>query len=172
MSEERDKIIVIEDNKEHLMALAIRLRAHGFDVVSAGDGATAMTVVNREKPDAVILDLGLPGGDGFVVLQRLRSLASTVALPVVVVTARPAQTNRALALEQGVVAFLQKPAPTPVWRRPEDRYRQGPQRADYFGQAERQPCRCLLSAQPGDAREKRRLVGIDPRKGAERHGCR
>ena len=112
MSEERDKIIVIEDNKEHLMELAIRLRAHGFDVVSAGDGATAMTVVNREKPDAVILDLGLPGGDGFVVLQRLRSLASTVALPVVVVTARPAQTNRALALEQGVVAFLQKPVKT------------------------------------------------------------
>ncbi|HZL68387.1 MAG TPA: response regulator transcription factor [Candidatus Limnocylindrales bacterium] len=112
MSEERDKIIVIEDNKEHLMALAIRLRAHGFDVVSAGDGATAMTVVNREKPDAAILDLGLPGGDGFVVLQRLRSLARTVALPVVVVTARPAQTNRALALEQGVVAFLQKPVKT------------------------------------------------------------
>jgi DNA-binding response OmpR family regulator len=112
MSEERDKIIVIEDNKEHLMALAIRLRAHGFDVVSAGDGATALTVVNREKPDAVILDLGLPGGDGFVVLQRLRSLASTVALPVVVVTARPAQTNRALALEQGVIAFLQKPVKT------------------------------------------------------------
>jgi two-component system KDP operon response regulator KdpE len=94
------------------MALAIKLRAHGFDIVSAGDGATAMTVVNREKPDAIVLDLGLPGGDGFVVLQRLRSLASTVALPVVVVTARPAQTNRALALEQGVVAFLQKPVKT------------------------------------------------------------
>ena len=112
MSGERNKIIVIEDNKEHLMALAIKLRAHGFDIVSAGDGATVMTVVNREKPDAVILDLGLPGGGGFVVLQRLRSLASTVALPVVVVTARPAQTNRALALEQGVVAFLQKPVKT------------------------------------------------------------
>jgi two-component system KDP operon response regulator KdpE len=112
LSGERNKIIVIEDNKEHLMALAIKLRAHGFDIVSAGDGATVMTVVNREKPDAVILDLGLPGGGGFVVLQRLRSLASTVALPVVVVTARPAQTNRALALEQGVVAFLQKPVKT------------------------------------------------------------
>ena len=112
MSERRDKILVIEDNPEHLMALAIKLRAHGFDIVSAGDGAMAMGVVNREKPDAVILDLGLPGGDGFVVLQRLRSLASTVALPVVVVTARPVQTNRALALEQGVVAFLQKPVKT------------------------------------------------------------
>jgi DNA-binding response OmpR family regulator len=70
-----------------------------------------MTVVNRENPHAVILDLGLPGGDGFVVLQRLRSLTNTVALPVVV-TARPAQTNRALALEHGVVAFLQKPVKT------------------------------------------------------------
>lgn len=112
MSEKRNKIIVIEDNPEHLMALAIRLRAHGFDIVSAGDGATAMTVVNREKPDAVILDLGLPAGDGFVVLQRMRSLSNTVALPVVVVTARPAQTNRTLALEQGAVAFLQKPVKT------------------------------------------------------------
>src|ERR1039458_4180213 len=109
MSEKRNKIMVIEDNQEHLMALAIKLRAHGFEIVSAGDGATAMTVVNREKPDAVILDLGLPGGDGFVVLQRMRSLSNTVALPVVVVTARPAQTNRTLALEQGAVAFLQKP---------------------------------------------------------------
>ena len=113
MSEKGNKIIVIEDNPEHLMALAIRLRAHGFDIVSAGDGATAMSVIQREKPDATILDLGLPGGDGFVVLQRLRSLVSTVALPVVVVTARPAETNRALALEQGVVAFLQKPVRTP-----------------------------------------------------------
>ena len=112
MSEKRNKIMVIEDNQEHLMALAIKLRAHGFEIVSAGDGATAMTVVNREKPDAVILDLGLPGGDGFVVLQRMRSLASTVALPVVVVTARPVQTNRALALERGAVAFLQKPVRT------------------------------------------------------------
>jgi diguanylate cyclase (GGDEF)-like protein/PAS domain S-box-containing protein len=83
------------------MALAIKLRAHGFDIVSAGDGVTAMGVIHREKPDAAILDLGLPGGDGFVVLQRLRSLTGTIGLPVVVVTARPAQTNRALALEQG-----------------------------------------------------------------------
>jgi two-component system KDP operon response regulator KdpE len=112
MSEKRNKIMVIEDNQEHLMALAIKLRAHGFEIVSAGDGATAMTVVNREKPDAVILDLGLPGGDGFVVLQRMHSLSNTVALPVVVVTARPAQTNQTLALEQGAVAFLQKPVKT------------------------------------------------------------
>jgi DNA-binding response OmpR family regulator len=113
MNETRNKIIVIEDNPEHLMALAIKLRSHGFEIVSASDGATAMTVLQREKPDAVILDLGLPGGDGFVVLQRLRSLANTVALPVVVVTARPVETNRALALEQGAVAFLQKPVRTP-----------------------------------------------------------
>src|ERR1039458_6302467 len=118
MSEKQNKIMVIEDNQEHLMALAIKLQAHGFEIVSAGDGATAMTVVNRGKPHAVILDLGLPGGDGFVVLQRLRSLTNTVALPVVVVTARPAQTNRALALEHGVVAFLQKPVkPRNCWRR-------------------------------------------------------
>lgn len=94
------------------MALAIKLRARGFDVVSAGDGVTAMTVVNHEKPDAIILDLGLPGGDGFVVLQRLRSSVGTVSLPVIVVTARPAETNRAQSMAQGAIAFLQKPVKT------------------------------------------------------------
>jgi two-component system KDP operon response regulator KdpE len=94
------------------MALAIKLRAHNFDVVAASDGVTALTVVNREKPDAILLDLGLPGSDGFVVLQRLKSLAGTVAIPVIVVSARPPQVNRKLALEQGAVAFLQKPMKT------------------------------------------------------------
>jgi DNA-binding response OmpR family regulator len=112
MSNERNKILVIEDTKEHLMALAIKLRAHNFDVVSAGDGVTALTVVKRENPDAIILDLGLPGGDGFVILQRLKSLAGTVGIPVIVVSARPPDTNRALALKEGAVAFLQKPVKT------------------------------------------------------------
>ena len=94
------------------MALAIKLQAHGFDVASASDGVTAMTAVNREKPDAILLDLGSPGGDGFVVLERLKTMAKTVTIPVVVVSARPALTNRALAVEKGAIAFLQKPVKT------------------------------------------------------------
>jgi len=103
---------VIEDNREHLMALAIKLKAHGYDVVSAADGVTALIAVKKEQPDAVLLDLGLPGGDGFVVLERLRSMGDTVTTPVIVVTARPPETNKREAIKQGAVAFLQKPVRT------------------------------------------------------------
>jgi two-component system KDP operon response regulator KdpE len=71
-----------------------------------------MTAAVREKPDAVVLDLGLPGGDGFVVLQRFNSSTSTIGIPVVVVSAREPLVNRPKALEAGAIAFLQKPVKT------------------------------------------------------------
>jgi DNA-binding response OmpR family regulator len=112
MSQDKNKVLVIEDNKEHMIALSIKLKAHNYEVVWAGDGVTAMTVATREKPDAILLDLGLPGGDGFVVLKRLRSLGSTIGIPVIVVSAREPVANRAMAIEAGASAFLQKPVKT------------------------------------------------------------
>ncbi len=112
MSDHKSKLLVIEDNREHLMALVIKLKAHGYEVVSAGDGITAISTVKREQPDAILLDLGLPGGDGFVVLERLRSMGPTVATPVIVVTARPPENNKREAMKHGVAAFLQKPVRT------------------------------------------------------------
>ena len=112
MSGYKSKVLVIEDNREHLMALVIKLKAQGYDVVSAGDGVTAVSAVKQEQPDAILLDLGLPGGDGFVVLERLRSMRDTVAIPVIVVTARPPETNKREALKLGAAAFLQKPVKT------------------------------------------------------------
>jgi DNA-binding response OmpR family regulator len=112
MSTQRCKVLVVEDNREHLMALSIKLTTNGYDVVSAGDGVTAISTVKKEDPDAILLDLGLPAGDGFVVLERLRSMGHTVATPVIVVTARPPENNKREALKQGVSAFLQKPVRT------------------------------------------------------------
>ena len=112
MNAERHKVLVIEDNREHLMALSIKLKTHGYEVVSAADGVTAISVVKREDPDAILLDLGLPGGDGFVVLERLRSMSHSIGTPVIVVTARPPETNKREAMKLGVLAFLQKPVKT------------------------------------------------------------
>ena len=112
MSEAKQKVLVVEDNKEHLMALVIRLRSLGFEAISAGDGVTATMMANREKPDAILLDLGLPAGDGFVVLKRLKSSVATVSTPVIVVSARPPAVNRALSIDQGAIGFLQKPVKT------------------------------------------------------------
>ncbi len=112
MSTPRKKLLLVEDNREHLMALTVRLKSHGYDVVSAADGVTAISTVKKEDPDAILLDLGLPGGDGLVVLERLRSMGHTVGTPVIVVTARPPEGNKREALKHGVAAFLQKPVRT------------------------------------------------------------
>lgn len=111
MSEKR-KVLVIEDNREHFLALAVKLKAHGYDVVSANDGASAMTVTRKEKPDVILLDLGLPAGDGFVVLDRLKKLDFSFGIPVIVVSARDPIANRAGALEAGAACYLQKPVKT------------------------------------------------------------
>ena len=112
MSDARYKVLVVEDNREHLMALRIKLAALGYDVVYASDGMTATMMANKEQPDAIMLDLGLPAGDGFVVLKRLRDSAMTATIPVIVVTARPPAGNYALSMKQGATAFLQKPVQT------------------------------------------------------------
>jgi DNA-binding response OmpR family regulator len=66
-------------------------------------------MARKENPDLILLDLGLPAGDGFVVLERLRAITQLATIPVVVVSARPAQVHADKALESGASAFLQKP---------------------------------------------------------------
>src|SRR3970040_1831468 len=68
------KILIVEDDKDVLLGLSIRLKASGYSVVSATDAAWATTVARKEKPDLAIVDLGLPGGNGFLVIERLRSI--------------------------------------------------------------------------------------------------
>jgi DNA-binding response OmpR family regulator len=101
------KILIVEDDEDIRRGLNIRLRASGFTTLCAQDGITAVSMAQRERPDLVLLDLGLPGGDGFVVMNRLRTAAAT--MPVIVLSARDPLLNRNRALEAGARAFLQKP---------------------------------------------------------------
>lgn len=103
------KILIIDDDLALRNGLAARLKANGFTTAFAADGAAAVQVARREQPDLILLDLGLPGGDGFLVLSRLRQLVTVACIPVVVITARPAEGNRERALDAGARAFLQKP---------------------------------------------------------------
>jgi len=67
-------------------------------------------MAQKERPDLIILDIGLPAGDGFVVLDRLQQSAALSAIPVIVLTARDPEFNREHTLKAGATAFLQKPA--------------------------------------------------------------
>ena len=103
------KILIIDDDADIRLGLNARLRANGFTTAFAEDGLNAVPTARREKPDLILLDLGLPGGDGFVVLKRLRLQPDLACIPVIVLTARDAEENEKRALEAGATAFFQKP---------------------------------------------------------------
>ena len=104
------KILIIEDDPDSRMGVDIRLRKHGYDTAFAGDAVTALSVMQREKHDLVLLDLGLPADDGFALLDRVKKTAALSATPVIVLSARDPVPNRELALKAGAVAYFQKPA--------------------------------------------------------------
>ncbi|HEX7893703.1 MAG TPA: response regulator [Terriglobales bacterium] len=104
------KILIVDDDPDLRQALRLRLRANEFDTVQACDGYSAIAAAYKERPDLIILDLGLPAGDGFVVLDRLQKDDKLSTIPVIVLTARDPMGNERRALESGAVAFFQKPA--------------------------------------------------------------
>ncbi len=82
---------------------------------TASDGYSAIAAAQKEHPSLIILDLGLPGGDGFVVLERLQNSDTLCGVPIIVLSARDPQSrdpqsNEERALKAGAVAFFQKPA--------------------------------------------------------------
>ena len=102
-------ILIIDDDQPLLVGLTIRLKANGYRVISSMDSVSAIAVALKERPDLVILDLGLPAGDGFQVLERMRSLTDLLTTPVIVLSARDPANNKNRALDAGAVAFFQKP---------------------------------------------------------------
>jgi DNA-binding response OmpR family regulator len=104
------KIMIVDDDPDLRQALRLRLRANDYDTVNAVDGYSAIAMAYKESPDLIILDLGLPAGDGFVVLDRLQKDDKLSAIPVIVLTARDPQGSERRALRAGATAFFQKPA--------------------------------------------------------------
>lgn len=104
------KIMIVDDDPDLRQALRLRLRANHYDTVNAVDGYSAIALAYKEQPDLIILDLGLPAGDGFVVLDRLQRDDKLSSIPVIVLTARDPQSSEQRSLAAGAAAFFQKPA--------------------------------------------------------------
>lgn len=104
------QILIVEDEPAVRMTMARLLKMAGYEVTMAGDALAATTAAARDKPDLVLLDLGLPAGGGAVVIERLRNLVATSLTPVIVVTGQFVDSARMHALaELGCDTVLMKP---------------------------------------------------------------
>lgn len=103
------KIMIIDDDPDMRLGLHVRLKANNFQTVFAADALSAISEARKHQPDLIILDLGLPAGDGFVVMERFRANMHLATTPVIVVSARDRLANEQRAINAGAKAFLQKP---------------------------------------------------------------
>ncbi len=103
------RILVVDDIDANVRLLEAKLEAEYYEVLTANDGPTALAIAASEKPDIVLLDVMMPGMDGFQVCRRLKDDPETRHIPVVLVTALDGRADRIQGLEAGADEFLTKP---------------------------------------------------------------
>ncbi len=106
------KILVVDDERDIAMALKIRLKDNGYNVITAFDSVQAYTTAQKEKPDLIILDVFIPGGGGFVVAERLKKSSETQHIPIIFLTGISGEEER--AFRAGACSYLMKPYNPPV----------------------------------------------------------
>jgi DNA-binding response OmpR family regulator len=132
------KILIVDDDRDVQQGMSLRLKANQYDTCLAGDAFSGVAEARRSEPDLILLDLGMPAGGGFLVMERLKMIPSLAVIPVIVVSARHGLETQKRALESGAKAFLQKPVDDnqllavirqalgePAWKKKHTPYDQG-----------------------------------------------
>lgn len=103
------KILYVEDNDDNMFMLRSRLTRAGFAVVVANDGAAGVAMAASEKPDVILMDLGLPVLDGWEATRRIKAASETCHIPVIALSAHAMSGDREKALAAGCDDFDTKP---------------------------------------------------------------
>ena len=103
----KGKVLVVDDEHDFSKALEIRLKTRGYDVVLAYDSFQAIMMANQEKPDLIILDIMIPGEDGFIVTEQLKRSQPTRHIPILFLTGVPGGEGR--ARKAGASGYMMKP---------------------------------------------------------------
>jgi two-component system phosphate regulon response regulator PhoB len=103
------RILIVEDEQDIADLIGFNLQRAGFEVLKAHDGIVGTETALRERPDLIVLDLMLPGRDGYAVFRELRRDTRTTSIPVIMLTARAQTEDRIQGLEAGADDYLTKP---------------------------------------------------------------
>jgi|SRR5215831_8933105 len=103
------RILVVDDEPDLIAVLRMGLQMEGFEVLEAADGAAGLERAHAEKPDLIVLDLMLPKMDGYQVCRTLKFDSRFKNMPIFILSARPGEQDRRLALEMGADDFIRKP---------------------------------------------------------------
>lgn len=104
------KILIADDEPSVVKILGMRLKANGYQVIEANDGARTIELANQEKPDLIVLDVKMPGKNGYSVFRDLREAACTMSIPVVFFSALPPEQAREKVTQLGAAGFVSKSA--------------------------------------------------------------
>jgi DNA-binding response OmpR family regulator len=106
---QKKKILIVDDERDIVKALTIRLQTSGYEVVYAFDGAQGVFMAHKENPDLVILDIRMPAGDGFSVAKQLGESTHTFSIPIIFLTGSPERNSEQRAQELGARFYIKKP---------------------------------------------------------------
>ena len=105
----REKILIVEDDEDIVEMIAYNLKKEGYRILSALRGEEAVSLAKRERPDLIILDLMLPGIDGFEVCKILKKNEITMQIPIIMLTAKSQEIDKVIGLELGADDYITKP---------------------------------------------------------------
>ncbi len=103
------RVLVVDDSPTETFKISNVLNKHGYDVLTAESGEQGVSIAKKELPDVVLMDIVMPGLNGFQATRQLSKDSSTSNIPVVIVTTKDQQTDRVWGQRQGAKAYLTKP---------------------------------------------------------------
>ena len=106
----KKRILLVEDDPGAIRLVGYTLEQEGYEVLTAANGVEGLRKAREEEPDLLILDVMLPGLDGFELCRRLRADAQTAGLPVLMLSAKAQEIDKTTGLKMGADAYLTKPA--------------------------------------------------------------
>ena len=107
------KVLIVDDSKTETMVLTDMLRAHGYSVSSAHDGEQALELMAIEKPELILMDVVMPGRNGFQLTRAITRIPEYSDIPIILCSSKSLETDKVWGLRQGARAYITKPVNEP-----------------------------------------------------------